>query len=255
MNPYLEQPDVWHDFHESLIPMVRSLLSPQLVPRYFVKIEEHVYIHERADPERRQLIGHSDVSIGSQRLQSATAGSTVLEAPARVLLPPTVEFEREAYLEIRDREHRNLVCVLELLSPTNKNPGSDREQYLAKRLHYLAAAVHFVEIDLLRGGPRMPMEDCPSCDYSVLVSVAAERPRAAFWPLRLTDRLPTIPIPVGADDRPAQLDLQEALHRVYDQAGYHYYIYSGNPEPALTAEQQEWARGLMPQSPPGETIP
>ena len=28
MNPYLEQADVWHDFHESLIPMLRSLLSP-----------------------------------------------------------------------------------------------------------------------------------------------------------------------------------------------------------------------------------
>jgi hypothetical protein len=33
MNPYLEQEDVWHDFHERFIPLVATLLGSQLRPR------------------------------------------------------------------------------------------------------------------------------------------------------------------------------------------------------------------------------
>ncbi len=32
MNPYLEQDDVWTDFHQSFIPLVRELLSPRFGP-------------------------------------------------------------------------------------------------------------------------------------------------------------------------------------------------------------------------------
>ncbi len=90
---------------------------------------------------------------------------------------PAVDRERLSFLEIRDRDGWQLVTVIELLSPTNKYSGPDREQYLARRRDLLASAVHFVEIDLLRGGPRMPMEDLPECDYCVLVSRVETRPR------------------------------------------------------------------------------
>ena len=32
MNPYLEQDDAWHDFHERFIPLVATLLGGQLRP-------------------------------------------------------------------------------------------------------------------------------------------------------------------------------------------------------------------------------
>src|SRR6202011_1559181 len=109
---------------------------------------------------------------------------------------PLQDIERVPFLEVRDRQGRELVAVIELLSPSNKRPGEDREQYLAKRRELLRSPAHLVEIDLLRGGPPMPLEDRPVCDYSVLVSRAERRPVAAFWPLRLRDRLPVIPIPL-----------------------------------------------------------
>ena len=62
--------------------------------------------------------------------------------------------ERLSYVEIRDRRDRELVTVVELLSPANKHPGPDREQYLAKRMELLNGPVHLVEIDLLRGALR-----------------------------------------------------------------------------------------------------
>ena len=33
MNPYLEQDDVWHDFHERFVPLVATVLGSQLRPR------------------------------------------------------------------------------------------------------------------------------------------------------------------------------------------------------------------------------
>jgi hypothetical protein len=79
----------------------------------------------------------------------------------------------------------------------------------------LASAVHLVEIDLLRGGPRMPFASAlPECDYGILVSRMEDRPRADFWPVQLRQPLPVIPIPLRAPDPDARLELQAILHHV-----------------------------------------
>jgi hypothetical protein len=110
----------------------------------------------------------------------------------------------------------------------------------------LSSAVHFVEIDLLRGGRRMPLENRRNCDYSVLVSRAEDRPRAGFWPIRLRERLPIVPIPLQPKDPDARIDLQEVLHHVYDVTGYDDFIYSGRPSPELSAKDAIWARTFVP---------
>jgi hypothetical protein len=139
-------------------------------PRYVVRIDEQVYIHELS-AEARQLLGRGD----------------------QVRLP-AVDVERQSFLEIRDRASRELVTVLELLSPSNKYAGPDRDQYLAKRSQLLVSRAHFVEIDLSRGGPRLPLENLPACDYYALVGRVEERFSAGLWPARLRERLPVIPI-------------------------------------------------------------
>ena len=106
----------------------------------------------------------------------------LLEAPAQVRLP-SVDRERLSRVEIRDRRDRELVTVLELLSPSNKYEGPDRGQFLAKRMELLNSPAHLVEIDLLREGPPLPADDRPKCSYSVLVSRAPARPIAEFWPI------------------------------------------------------------------------
>ncbi len=119
MNPYLEQDHIWHDFHGRLCPAVAEFLTPQVRPGYVARI----------------------------------AAGIVLEASACVELP-AIDIERFSFVEIRDRQDRRLVTVIELLNPTNKYAGPDWEQYLAKRGQLLASGTHFVEIDLLRGGCR-----------------------------------------------------------------------------------------------------
>jgi hypothetical protein len=78
-----------------------------------------------------------------------------------------------------------------------------------------------------------------------MVSRAEHRPRAGFWPVGLRERLPIVPIPVRASDPDARLDLQDALHRVYDAARYKYYIYTEMPDPPLSPDDAAWAQPLM----------
>jgi hypothetical protein len=246
MNPYIERASMWHDFHESFMPVVREILTAQVVPRYFIRINEQMYIHELSG-EQRRFLGRSQLLVPALTPPGAGAGtsSAAVEAPAEVGVP-VVDVESQSFLEIRDRDSRELVTVLELLSPTNKYAGPDREQYLAKAHQLQRSWVHFVEIDLLRGGPRMPWLDMPPCDYCVVVSRVERRPKAGFWPIGLRDRLPVIPIPLRGGDPDARLDLQEVLHRIYDAAGYEYHIYSGPPEPLLSAEDTAWSQQLVP---------
>jgi hypothetical protein len=247
MNPYLEQNDVWDDFHERFLPVIAEVLAAQVDPNYIVKIGEHLYIHELG-VQSRQFLGRTDVSVTPAAAPAAAASATMaLEAPARVWLP-AVDIERLANVEVRDRRSRQLITVLELLSPSNKRSGPDRDRYVGKRGELLASTVHLVEIDLLRGGPRMPMDNLPECDYCVLVSRYEERPGAALWPIRLRERLPVIPVPLRTPDADARLDLQELLHRVYDAARYQTYIYDGTPSPPLGEQDAIWAEALVPRS-------
>ena len=246
MNPYLEQADVWHDFHERFMPMVAERVADQVDPRYIVKIDEHVFIHELSS-EQRRFVGRADVSVG-RASSHADVGSepvtAVCEAPAEGYVP-AIDSERLAFVEIRDRRDRQLVTLIELLSPANKRPGGDRDQYLAKRYEVLRSTAHLVEIDLLRGGQRPPLEQLASCDYYVMISRTQQRPRVGLWPLHLRDRLPVVPIPLREPDPDAQLDLQQVLHDIYDKARYATYIYEGSPSPPLNPEDEAWAKRQM----------
>ncbi len=246
MNPYIERASVWHDFHERWIPLAAELIGAQVLPRYYVRIDEHMYIHELSGDERR-FLGRADVLVPALAPSAAAsaAASSVLEAPAEVGIP-AVDVETLSFLEIRDRDRHELITVVELLSPCNKYAGPDREQYLAKARQLQRSWVHFVEIDLLRGGPRMPWLNMPECDYCVVVSRVERRPRAGFWPVRLRERLPEIPIPLRIGEVDARLDLQQTLHRIYDAAGYGYHIYAGPPEPQLAGADATGAAQFVP---------
>jgi Protein of unknown function (DUF4058) len=226
-----------------MITAIRGALTPQLLPAYVAKIDDHIYIHELASDERH-LLGRSDVSIIGSGSGVTTSAAHAVAAPAYGHILPSVDELRESFIEIRDRETRELITVIELLSPTNKTRGSDREQYIGKRNVILAHNPHLVEIDLLRGGERMPVEGLPDCDYMVFVSRSYERPRVELWPLALRDVLPTIPIPLRLGDRDATIDLERLLHEQYDAAGYESYVYRGRIQPPLSSADAGWAESL-----------
>ncbi len=245
MNPYLERSSVWHDFHERYVPALAEALGESLSDQYVVRIDDHVYVHELDRPERR-LLGRADVAVSDLGSESGAVAIAAAVAPAQAELPEFDE-ERLSYIEIRDRDRWTIVTVIELLSPANKYHGPDRAQYLSKRWQHLHCPVHYIEIDLLRGGPRAPFDSLPACDYYVMVSRWQNRPRTDLWPIGLRERLPIIPVPLSEGHPDVLLDLQPPLHRVYDGARYGNYIYRGDPEPRLSDADQQWAQTLIAQ--------
>ena len=243
MNPFIESDAIWQDFHQRFIYASAAFIAPQARPKYFVKVETSSYIHEQSAEERKYRRPDVAVSLppGSQQIKGP--GSAV-QAPAYAVIP-FVDMEELSFVEVIDRGSRKLVTAIEVLSPSNKKHGGDRDQYLAKRQHYFSASVNLVEIDLLRGFDRLPVEGLPPCDYFALVSRAEDQPRAGVWPIKLRDALPTIPIPLRHPDPDVTLDLQAVLNRVYDEAFYGDVIYDNQPEPPLSAEDDAWARSVI----------
>lgn len=245
MNPYLEQESVWQGFHSRMINTIADALVPQVRPNYIVEIEEHTYIHE-LPPDQWRFVGRPDVALADQgRAADAGKRSIATMAPAHATIPIAIDEQKVPYLAIKDRLHRDLVTVIELLSPSNKRTGPDRGQYIKKRLRFMYSSANFVEIDLLRGGSRLPFESLPPCDYYAIVSRVEERPQVALWPLRLRDRLPDIPIPLRPPHGDASIDLQQLFNKIYDAGGYDDYIYAQLPEPPLKAEDAEWAKQFV----------
>lgn len=243
MNPFLENPGIWHGFHQRLVTAIADELTALLRPNYIVLLEEQIYLHELSE-ESRSLAGRADVALAERLGGASQAASATPEVPLVGRLVEALEEEHLGYVEIRDRFSRELVTVIELLSPANKRPGPDREQYLSKRRRLLRSTAHLVELDLLRAWPRMPVEKLPICDYLILVSRAEKRPHVELWPLGMRTPLPDVPVPLHS---PATvvLELQSLVHDVYDAGGYEDYLYETAIEPPLSPADAAWASEVV----------
>lgn len=161
------------------------------------------------------------------------------------VLQPALNQVPIRYLEVFEQKTESPVTVIELLRPSDKGAGNDREVYLRRRDRHLVRFAHFIEIDLLRGGARMPWRGLPAFDYCVVVSRVEKRPEAEVWPFGVRDPFPRIPVPLNAGDLDVTLDLKAILDRVYDESCYENSIYDHSPEPLLRPEDDEWARQFI----------
>ncbi len=171
MDPYLEDPGLWPDVHHGLISEIQAVLNAQLRPKYHVRVEERVYISDENDPGRAVII--PDLRIADRPGTEATSfqpsGVATLEVAEPVEVTTLIDDEiHEARLEVVDRGLRQVVTVIEVVSPTNKIHGSrGRDSYLKKRQEVMRSPSHWAEIDLLRAG--VPLR----------VREPSERPRPA----------------------------------------------------------------------------
>jgi len=165
---------------------------------------------------------------------------------------PAPERVREAFLTVRARESMEVITVIEVLSPGNKRANSDgRREYLRKREEVLLSDTHLVELDLLRGGERLPtLRPLPSGDYYALVCRRQQRFQAAVYAWSLRRPLPPIPVPLAAADRDAVVDLQAIFTTVYDRAGYDYALdYRRAIVPPLSLDDQGWVQQILAATP------
>jgi hypothetical protein len=178
--------------------------------------------------------------------QAGMEASTALAAPAIASLPYPAR-KGQPFLKVLDLRHQPVVTAIELLSPSNKTPGRNRDAYLNKRADHLASQVNLVEMDLLRAGTRPPVENPrPPADYYMIVCRTTDFPQAGAWPLTVRDLLPAVPVPLGPADEPVLLPIRPSLDRAYDEAGYAEEIdYDQPPEPPLAPMDAAWASELL----------
>jgi hypothetical protein len=250
MDPYLESPVIWPDVHHELISSIRAALNPGLRPRYIARVELRVYISDDDDPGRQALVPDVRVEVDPRRTGAGAQQSEPALSATEPLIVPTLMDEEieEAFLKITRVETEELVTVIEVLSPTNKIRGSrGRASFMSKRHEIMNTAVHWVEIDLLRGGtPSVTDPPLRSSDYRILISRGDQRTRTRYWPVSLRQPLPVIPIPLRGKDPEAPLDLGAVFRAGYDRAGYDLSTdYRKEPQPPLKGEDAKWARALL----------
>lgn len=247
MDPYLEDPAFWPDFHYTFINYWREALADVLPDNYEANLGEKVYPLE-SDPDARKLIS-PDVAI-SDRESSATPATERADRLA-TLEPTTIpvvilDGARETFIEILIGPERSLVAVLELLSPTNKNP-SGRAEYLAKPNAVLRQNVHLVELDLLVGGTRPPLQKpWPAGDYHYLISRWESRPDAHVYSWTVRNPLPRVPTPLRLPDDDVSVDLAAVFRTAYERGRFGRRIRYGTPCPApLLGDVRGWVETLV----------
>lgn len=245
MDPFLEAQE-WEDFHTRLMTAFSDRLSPDVEPEYLIRVERRVYV-ERVG-EEPETMSRADIAVIA--VDSGPAAGILSQMPGTIAveceLPMPIE-RYETYLVVRDRETMQVVTVIELLSPANKRRGGDgRREYLTKRREFLASKSHLVELDLLRGGVRLPVVgSLPSGDFYAIVSRANRRPRCEVYSWTLRDKLPPIPIPLKRGDADAVVPLQEVFDTVYQHARYDLSVkYDAALEPPLSDVELQWVKQL-----------
>lgn len=270
MDPYLESPDIWPDFHDAFATEIRNVLNLSLPDPYYARLDmwTEVGIADEGKGYRRII---PDVSVVRGPVEKPQSGGVaVLDAP-RTTISHWVELEvacepiRHLFVEIRDpsRGHE-LVTLIEIVSPTNKVPGMSHQKYLRKQREVLASTASLIEIDLLRTGER-PQEHVdllqfldrmePRPDYLVLVNYAWKRIEDAMayriFPVILTQTLPCIPVPLREGQNDLPLDLQYVFNRAYGSGPYRRGAvdYTKPPRPALPEDLSAWVADCLRSAP------
>jgi len=251
VDPFLEPAGLWPEFHLKFLNHWQDTLTELLPETYEARLDERVRI---VFPETGQtgLIA-PDLAVlespGPARDAPQSAGpttATILEPATIRMTPNWGEEVREVSLHILRRPERQLVTVLELLSPSHKeSPG--RDFYLRKRAALLQDDVNLFELDLLKSGQRILLGGAyPSGDFHALLARANDRPWCKVYSWTVQQRLPVLPVPLRAPDADLWIDLQEVFERAYERGRYQRVIDTTQALPAAWDEaSQTWIRAQV----------
>lgn len=261
MDPYIEACGFWEGFHNHLIESIYRYLSQKVPPGYAVDTGVRTYIvmveHDGKD-------GHDalpDVTIAetpARRKQGKKGATAVVEpdpdAESVSMQAFIVEEFREAFVEVfTKRKDRQLVTSIEVLSPTNKRPGTEGYNlYTRKRQAMLLGRANFIEIDFIRGEPKLPMlTEWPVSPYAILVSRQTRAPFCRAWKADFQQTLPAIPVPLLEGDADLRLDLQSLVDELYAIGRYHEHIdYTIPVTPPFSEAEARWWRDRSKQAAP-----
>lgn len=265
MDPYLEDPAIWPDFHNAFAGDLRAALNGILPRPYYARLESRPEVGIVDEDEGRKIV--PDVGIvrlrhaPSTQPRSQSASIAVAERRPRTERTESLRIAisdepiQHHYVEIRDASRGHaLVTLIEIVSPSNKRRGEGRNSYRAKQPEVLDSDASLIEIELLEAGE--PVVASPAViaaleagrrrdRYLVAVSRAWERtptPDFELFAFGLHDPVPCISVPLRQTQDEVLLDLQHVFDRSYDTGPYELGAvdYTEPPPVPLTDDERTW---------------
>jgi len=258
MDPYIEACGLWEGFHNRLMMRISFAIAEVLPKGYFVDSAKRRYVVLTESEDRKKPSSRSDKDIEqppsrrrSQRTgrvparkQNEDSDSVPMQA---FIAEPFDEIFVEIFVLDGDR-NRHVVTRIEALSPSNKRRDTRGwQEYLRKRQALLLGEANFIELDLVRGGDKMPMmTPWPDSPYTLLVSSAFKAPYCRVWKGYFQRRLPAIPVPLRYPEPGLTLDLQPLVDGIYSLGRYNERIdYTRPLKPALSRADAALVRSFL----------
>jgi hypothetical protein len=206
MNPYLEDPALWPEFHRQLVKTAYGSLLPGLVDRYSAQIGHRQYLVDGRHYEE-------DFIEIRQRADGKLITLVESVSPAN----RTTTEGRRAYLEQRRQARQAGANLVEIDLVLQGQPMLDYSR-----------------------------EGLPDWHYAVTVARANNPDRFEIYTATLQKRLPRFRMPLASDDRDTVVDLLAtstlAMSQVKDADRIDY---SRDPVVPLVDEERRWLRGLL----------
>lgn len=258
MDPYLEDPAFWRDFHGRFIYAIDEFLLDRLPPDYDAAVDEQVRLIEVSPDDERAATARDvlpDVAVTRRDDASGAAGARPEGGPAGTatlepvtIVVPTEQEVRDRWIELRHRPDNSLITVIEVLSPTHKT-GDGFGEYRAKRAAVLRQKVSLVELDLLAGGRRVELApDLPPGDYYAIVSRNDRPGKREVYAWAVRRPLPVVSVPLRPADGDVQLDLASAFATAFERGRYGRRLrYAAGPSAPLADADRAWAESVARQ--------
>lgn len=167
-DPWAEAGRYFHQIHGCMISdLLERLRLPLLQFGYVAAREASLQIVERTqlDVTVRSRVTSPEPLLEWNYAEAATA---VLAKPGIVLEESVPELEA---INIRQRETGNLITIIEVISPSNKDMQADMELYQERRLRLVnEQGINVVELDLTRSVKRL-VRDLLATAYSYHIAL------------------------------------------------------------------------------------
>jgi uncharacterized protein DUF4058 len=216
MDPYLEAPPLWPEFHHNLVVCWMEVLLPSIGDRYRLRIGSREYVNQQV-----------------------------------LLVSVIKEQHKEEYLEVRQRGTDKLITLVDLISPANRATAVGRQAYLAGRAEARQAGAHVVEHDLVLQGQTcldIAPDSVPDYDYAITVGRARQPDRFEMYTTTVQKKLPRIRLPLASDDRDLVVDVQAIFTRCYDRFFTGRINYKKDPPILLRDSDHKWMVQTLKQA-------
>jgi hypothetical protein len=150
----LVEADLFHSFHQSWTVRLCDALNAGVLP------SDHFALIEQKVPEKEPDVLALKLSVNGDS-EKSNDGVAVAAAPPRVRLTRRNENELQYYARKANRvtvrhRHGEVVCVIELVSPGNKQSKDKFQDFVHKAVGFLSASVSLLIIDLFPPTKRDP---------------------------------------------------------------------------------------------------